>query len=51
MVEFQALEVDLELPYLNAVGIHRVLLDVARLVDLVNDDLGVALSDKPPDSC
>jgi hypothetical protein len=42
--------VNLELPHLNAVGIHRVLLDVTRLVELVDDNLGVAVSDEPLDS-
>jgi hypothetical protein len=39
MVKLQALEVSLELTHLSAVGIHRVLPDVAGLVDLVDDDL------------
>jgi hypothetical protein len=39
--------VSFELPDLGAVGIHRVLLDVARLVDLVDDDLGVVVGYKP----
>jgi hypothetical protein len=50
MVEFQALKLNLELSYLSAVGIHRVLLDVACLIDLVDDDLGVAISNEPLDS-
>jgi hypothetical protein len=41
--------VNLKLPHLSAIGIHRVLLDVAHLVDLVDDDLGVVLSDEPLD--
>jgi hypothetical protein len=45
MVKLQALEVSLELAYLGVVGVHRILLDVARLIDLVNDDLGVAVSE------
>jgi hypothetical protein len=49
-VEFQALEVSLEFAHLSVVGIHRVLLDVAGLVDLVDDDLGVALGDESLDS-
>jgi hypothetical protein len=47
VVELQAFEVVLELPDLSAVGIHCVLLDVAQLVDLVNNDLGVAVCNKP----
>jgi hypothetical protein len=35
--------------HLSAVGVHRVLLDVAVLVDLVNDDLGVAVGDESLD--
>jgi hypothetical protein len=42
--------VSLELAHLSAVGIQRVLLDVAGLVDLVDDDLGVAVGDEPLDS-
>jgi hypothetical protein len=42
--------VGLELPYLSVVGIHQLLLDVAHLVDLVNDDLGVVISNKALDS-
>jgi hypothetical protein len=45
--KFQAIKVSLELPYLSVVGIHRVLLDVACLIDLVYDELGVAISDEP----
>jgi hypothetical protein len=36
----------LELAHLGAVGVHRFLLNVTCLVDLVNDDLGVAISDE-----
>jgi hypothetical protein len=36
----------LKLAHLSAVGVHRVLLDAACLVDLVNDDLGVAVGDE-----
>jgi hypothetical protein len=32
-----------QLAHLSTVGIHRVLLVVAGLVDLVNDDLGVII--------
>jgi hypothetical protein len=49
VVELQAFEVGLELPDLCVVGIHRVFLDVARLVDLVDEDLGVAVGNKPVD--
>jgi hypothetical protein len=49
-MEFRALEVGLKLSDLNAVGVHRVLLDVARLVDLVDEDLGVAVGNEPLDS-
>jgi hypothetical protein len=47
VVKFQTFEVSLELSDLGAVGIHRVLLDVARLVDLVDDDLGVNVGNEP----
>jgi hypothetical protein len=50
VVEFQTLEVSLELAHLSVVGIHRVLLDVACLVDLVNDNLGVTVGDELLDS-
>jgi hypothetical protein len=40
----------LKLVYLGVVGIHYVLLDVAGLVDLVDDDLGVAVGDESLDS-
>jgi hypothetical protein len=40
----------LKLVYLGIVGIHYVLLDVAGLVDLVDDDLGVAVGDESLDS-
>jgi hypothetical protein len=42
--------VSLKLAHLSAVGIHRVLLDVAGLIDLVNDDLGVIVGDESLDS-
>jgi hypothetical protein len=48
-MELQAFEVNLELPYLDVVGIHRVLLLVARLIDFDDDDLGVTVSDEPLD--
>jgi hypothetical protein len=50
VVEFQALKLSLELAHLSAVGVHRVLLDVTGLVDLVDDDLGVAVGDESLDS-
>jgi hypothetical protein len=34
----------------TTVGVHQVLPDVAGLVDLVDDDLGVAVGDKSLDS-
>jgi hypothetical protein len=39
----------LELAHLGVVGIHCLLLDVACLVDLVDDDLGVAVSNESLD--
>jgi hypothetical protein len=41
MVELKTFEGIFELAHLDTVGIHRFLLDVACLVDLVDDDLGV----------
>jgi hypothetical protein len=49
-VELLTFEVILELAHLGAVGVHRFFLDVACLVDLVDDDLGVAVSDESFDS-
>jgi hypothetical protein len=49
-MELQAFELSLELPYLGTVSIHRILLDIACLIDLVDDDLGVTVSDEPLDS-
>jgi hypothetical protein len=40
----------LKLAHLSAVGVHPVLLDVAGLIDLVNDNLGVAVGDELLDS-
>jgi hypothetical protein len=40
----------LKLAHLSAVGIHCILLDVADLVDLVNDDLGVTIGGESLDS-
>jgi hypothetical protein len=48
VVEFQALEVSLELAHLSAVRVHRVL-DVTCIVDLVDDDLGVTVGDESLD--
>jgi hypothetical protein len=42
--------VSLELAYLSAVSVHQILLDVTRLVDLIDNDLGVTVSDEPLDS-
>jgi hypothetical protein len=50
VVKLLALELSLELAYLGAVSVHRIFPDVARLVDLINDDLGVVVSDEPLDS-
>jgi hypothetical protein len=50
VMEFQAFNVNLKLLHFGVVGIHRVLLDVAHLIDLIDDDLGVAVSDEPLDS-
>jgi hypothetical protein len=40
----------LKLAHISTVGVHRVLLDVTGLVDLVNDDLGVVVGDESLDS-
>jgi hypothetical protein len=50
VVELQALKVSLELAHLSAISIHRVLLDVAGFVDLIDDDLGVSVRDESLDS-
>jgi hypothetical protein len=50
VVELQTFEVIRKLVHLSAVDVHRVLLDVAGLVDLVNDDLGVAVGNESLDS-
>jgi hypothetical protein len=50
MVELKTFEGIFELAHLDTVGVHRFLLDVACLVDLVDDDLGVAISDESLDS-
>jgi hypothetical protein len=50
MAKLQALEVSLELMHLSAVSRHRVLPDVTCLVDLIDENLGVAVSNEPLDS-
>ena len=50
MVEFLAEEVGLELMYLLAVGIHVLLSAVPILVDLLDDDFGVAVGEEPLDA-
>jgi hypothetical protein len=42
-MELSTFEVVLELAHLGAVGIHCLLIDVACLVDLVDDNLGVTV--------
>ena len=42
-MEFQALEVGLELTYLLAVGVHLLLSAVPILADLLDDDFGVTV--------
>jgi hypothetical protein len=44
VVELDSFEVSFELAYLGAICIHRVFLDVASFIDLVDDDLGAAVS-------
>jgi hypothetical protein len=44
MLEFDSLEVVFEFTNLSAVSIHRVLDVVPLLVDLLDDDLGIAES-------
>jgi multisubunit Na+/H+ antiporter MnhC subunit len=50
MVELQTLKVILEFAHLYAVGVHCLLLDIACLVDSIDDDLGVAIRNKSFDS-
>jgi hypothetical protein len=50
VVELYTFEVILELAHLGAVCVHSFFLDVLCLVDLVDDDLGVAVSDESLDS-
>ena len=44
-MEFLAIEVGLELAYLLAVGVHLLLSAVPILVDLLDDDFGVAIGE------
>jgi hypothetical protein len=50
MVKLQALKVSVELVYLGALSVHQIFPDAARLVDLIDDDLGVVVSGEPLDS-
>jgi hypothetical protein len=50
VVKLQVLEVGLELTHLSTVSVHRVLLDVVGLADLIDDNLRVTVGDKPLDS-
>ena len=50
MVELQTVEVGLELTYLLAVGIHLLLGALPVLVDLLDDDFGVAVGKEPLDA-
>jgi hypothetical protein len=50
VVELKTFKVVLKLAHLSAVGIHCFVLDIACLVDLVDDDLGVAVCDESLDS-
>jgi hypothetical protein len=43
VLELDPLEVDSELTDLSAVSIHRVLDAISLLVDLLDDDLGIAI--------
>ena len=49
-MEFQAVEVGFELAYLLAVGIHLLLSAVPILIDLLDDDFGVAVGEEPLDA-
>ena len=49
-MEFLAVEVGLELMYLLAVGVHVLLSAVPILVDLLDDDFGVAIGKEPLDA-
>ena len=50
VVEFEAVEVRLEFSYLLVVGVHLLLGALPVLVDLLNDDFGVAVSEEPLDA-
>ena len=50
VVEFQAIEMGLELVYLLAVGIHLFLRAFPVLVDLLNDYFRVAVGEEPLDA-
>ena len=50
VMELQAVEVGLEPAYLLAVGIHLLLGALPVLVDLLDDDFGVAVGKEPLDA-
>ena len=50
VMEFQAVEVVLKLAYLLAVGVYLFLGALPILVDLLYDDFGVAIGEKPLDA-
>ena len=49
-MELQAVEVGLKLAYLLVVGAHLLLGAVPVLVDLLDDDFGVAVGEEPLDA-
>ena len=49
-MEFEAVEVRLEFSYLLVVGVHLLLGALPVLVDLLYDDLGVAVDEEPLDA-
>ena len=49
-MEFLAVEVGLEFMYLLAVGVHVLLSAISILVDLLDDDFGVAVGEEPLDA-
>ena len=49
-MKFQAVEVGLEIADILAVGVHLLLGALPVLVDLLNDDFGVAVGEKPLDA-
>ena len=49
-MEFKDVEVELELVYLPAVGVHPLLGALPVLVDLLYDDLGVAIGKESLDA-